>query len=87
MRGRFTRTTRRGRLHHPGEHIDRFHSLEDAKKAAGPNSVAPEAHGGVWLMTVEGKTKDHHGGRHVALIGQLTLPAAEGYTMRPVILA
>jgi hypothetical protein len=41
----------------------------------------------VWLMTVEGKTKDHHGGRHVALIGPLTLPAAEGYTMRPVILA
>lgn len=63
-------------------HIDRFDSLEDAKKAAGPNSVAAEAHGGVWLMTVEGKTKDHHGGRHVALIGPLTLPAAEGYTMR-----
>jgi hypothetical protein len=36
----------------------------------------------VWLMTVEGKTKDHHGGRHVAMIGPLNLPAAEGYTMR-----
>ena len=33
-------------------------------------------------MTVEGKTSDHHGGRHVALIGPLTLPAAKGYTMR-----
>lgn len=63
-------------------HIDRFDSLEDAKKAAGPNGVAAEAHGSVWLMTVEGKTKDHHGGSHVALIGPLTLPAAEGYTMR-----
>lgn len=63
-------------------HIDRFDSLEDAKKAAGPNGVAAEAHSGVWLMTVEGKTKDHHGGRHVALIGPLNLPAAEGYTMR-----
>ena len=57
-------------------------SLEDAKKAAGPNGVAAEAHNGVWLMTVEGKTKGHHGGRHVALIGPLNLPAAEGYTMR-----
>ena len=63
-------------------HLDRFDSLEDAKKAAGPNGVATEAHGGVWLMSVEGKTKDHHGGSHVALIGPLTLPAAEGYTMR-----
>ena len=62
-------------------HIDRFNSLEDAKKAAGPNGVAAEAHGGVWLMTVEGKTQDHHGGRHVALIGPLLLPAAESYTM------
>ena len=65
-------------------HIDRFEGLEDAKKAAGPNGVATEAHGGVWLMTVEGKTNDHHGGRHVALIGPLVLPAAEGYTMRVV---
>lgn len=63
-------------------HIDRFDSLEEAKKAAGPNGVAAEAHGGVWLMTVEGQTRDHHGGRHVALIGPLNLPAAEGYTMR-----
>jgi quercetin dioxygenase-like cupin family protein len=63
-------------------HIDRFDSLEDAKKAAGANGVAAEAHGGVWLMTVEGKTKNHRGGRHVALIGPLTLPAAGGYTMR-----
>lgn len=62
-------------------HIDRFDSLEDAKKAAGPNGIAAEAHGGVWLMTVERKTKDHHGGRHVALIGPLVLPAAESYTM------
>jgi len=63
-------------------HIDRFDSLKDAKKAAGPNGVAAEAHGGVWLMTVEGKTRDHHGGSHVALIGPLILPAAESYSMR-----
>ena len=63
-------------------HIDRFRSLEDAKKAAGPNGVATEAHGSVWLLTVEGKTNNHHTGTHVALIGPLTLPAAESYMMR-----
>ena len=60
-------------------HIDRFDSLDAAKKAAGPNGLAAEAHGGIWLMTVEGKSEDHNGGRHVALIGPLTLPATKGY--------
>ncbi len=63
-------------------HIDRFNSLEAAKKAAGPDGVAAEAHGSVWLMTVEAKTKKRHGGRHVAWIGPLALPAAGRYTMR-----
>ena len=63
-------------------HIDRFDSLEAAKKAAGPDGVAAEAHGSVWLMTVEAQTEEHHGGRHVAWIGPLALPAADRYTMR-----
>jgi quercetin dioxygenase-like cupin family protein len=63
-------------------HIDRFGSLETAKKAAGPDGVAAEAHGSVWLMTVEAQTEEHHGGRHVAWIGPLGLPAADPYTMR-----
>lgn len=63
-------------------HIDRFDSLESAKKAAGVDGVAAEAHGSVWLMTVEAKAKDHHGGHHAAWIGPLTMPAANGYTMR-----
>jgi quercetin dioxygenase-like cupin family protein len=63
-------------------HIDRFESLDAAKKAAGPNGVAVEAHGSVWLMTVEPTTKRHHGGRHVAWVGPLALPAADSYTMR-----
>ena len=63
-------------------HIDRFDSLEAAKKAAGPNGVAAEAHGSVWLTTVETKAEAHYGGRHVAWIGPLTLPAADRYTMR-----
>jgi quercetin dioxygenase-like cupin family protein len=63
-------------------HIDRFDSLEAAKKAAGPDSVAAEAHGSVWLMTVEVPTEGHHGGRHVSWIGPLPVPAGDRYTMR-----
>ena len=63
-------------------HIDRFNSLEDAKKAAGPNSVAAEAHGSFWLMTVEDRSEDHYGGQHVALIGPVVRPTAGPLTMR-----
>ena len=63
-------------------HIDRFDSLEAAKKSAGPDGVAVEAHGGVWLMTVEAQTEEHHGGSHVAWIGPLVLPTADRYSMR-----
>jgi quercetin dioxygenase-like cupin family protein len=58
-------------------HIDRFDSLKAAKKAASPNAVAAEAHGFFWLLTVEAKTKDHHGGHHVTWIGPLVLPATD----------
>ena len=63
-------------------HLDRFDSLETAKKAAGPNGVAAEAHGSVWLLTVEAKPKKHQGGRHVAWVGPLVLPTAGRYSMR-----
>lgn len=63
-------------------HIDRLDSLEAAKKAAGPDGVAAEAHGAVWLMAVEARPEDHHGGRHVAAIGPLALSAAGRYSMR-----
>jgi len=63
-------------------HIDRFDSMEAAMKAAGPNGVAAEAHGSFWLMTVETKAEDHHGGHHVAWIGPLVLAAVESYAMR-----
>jgi quercetin dioxygenase-like cupin family protein len=62
-------------------HIDRFDSLDEAKAKAGPNGVAAAAHGSFWLMTVEARSNDHHGGRHVEWIGPLILPAAESYTM------
>ncbi|MEP6848487.1 MAG: cupin domain-containing protein [Acidobacteriota bacterium] len=64
-------------------HIDRFDSLAAAKKAAGPDGFAVEAHGYVWLMTVEVLTKkEHHGGHHVARIGPLPIPAVDQLTMR-----
>lgn len=63
-------------------HIDRFSSLEAARKAAGANGVAAEAHGFVWLLTVETKTKKHNDGSHVAWIGPLVLSKANRYSMR-----
>jgi quercetin dioxygenase-like cupin family protein len=63
-------------------HLDRFDSLGAAKKAAGPNGVADEAHGSFWLMTVEAKTEDHHGGHHVVWIGPLALSTANTHSMR-----
>lgn len=63
-------------------HIDRFESLDAATRAAGPDGVPAEAHGSVWLMTVEPRTDEHRGGRHVAWVGPLELPAGTGYTMR-----
>lgn len=63
-------------------HIDRFDSLEAAKKAAGPDGVAAEAHGSVWLVTVGAQTEGHHGGSRVASIGPLPMPAAKRYSMR-----
>lgn len=63
-------------------HIDRFDSLELAQKAVGPASIALEASGLSWLMTVESETSDHHGGRHVAQVGPLPLPRAARYSMQ-----
>lgn len=63
-------------------HIDRFDSLEKAMTAAGPNSVAAEAHGSFWLMTVAPKSEGHRGGHHVASIGPLVLTAGISYSMR-----
>jgi quercetin dioxygenase-like cupin family protein len=63
-------------------HIDRFNSLDAASTAAGPNSVASEAHGSFWLMSVEATSESHHAGDHVASIGPLILPAGKRYSMR-----
>jgi quercetin dioxygenase-like cupin family protein len=56
--------------------------LERARTAVGPTSVAFEADGTSWLMTIESQTSDHHGGRHVAQVGPLPLPRAPRYAMQ-----
>ena len=63
-------------------HIDRLDSLSAAEQAAGPNGVAAEAHGAVWLMTVENSRNGSHRGRHVARVGPIALPMADRFTMR-----
>ena len=62
-------------------HIDRFDALERARATVGPASIAFEAAGTSWLMTIESQTSDHHGGRHVAHVGPLPLPRAPKYAM------
>jgi quercetin dioxygenase-like cupin family protein len=63
-------------------HIDRFENGDLARRAIGPNSMAFEAHGAWWLMSVEGESNDHHGGQHVAQIKLSPLPIAPSYSMR-----
>lgn len=62
-------------------HIDRFDSGEHARAAVTPVSIALQAHGAWWLLSVESNTRDHHGGEHVALVKLPPLPAAEKYSM------
>jgi quercetin dioxygenase-like cupin family protein len=63
-------------------HIDRFDSAERARAVIGATSIAFEASGVWWLMTIESQTSDHHGGQHAAAVGPLTLPRAARYSMQ-----
>ncbi len=63
-------------------HIDGFDSPERARTAVGPASVAFEADGTSWLMTLESQPSNHHGGRHVAQVGPLQLPRAPKLSMQ-----
>jgi quercetin dioxygenase-like cupin family protein len=63
-------------------HIDRFDSPERARTAVGPASIAFEAAGASWLMTIESQTSDHHGGQHVAQAGPLPMPRAPKHSMQ-----
>jgi quercetin dioxygenase-like cupin family protein len=57
-------------------HIDRFDSPAAARAAVGPASIAFDAAGAWWLMTIEPETTDHHRGQHVTHVGPLPLPRA-----------
>jgi quercetin dioxygenase-like cupin family protein len=65
-------------------HIDRFDSPGAARAAVAPASVAFDAAGSSWLMTIESQTSDHHGGMHIAEVGPLPLPAASNYAMNVI---
>ena len=62
-------------------HIDQFDSAESAKAGTGPSSMAFEAHGAWWLMSVGLESNDHHGGEHIAQVKLSPLPAASSYSM------
>ena len=62
-------------------HIDRFDTEESARAAVGPASVALEAHGAWWLLSIESSVTDHHGGRHVTNVFLPPLPPAQRYSM------
>jgi quercetin dioxygenase-like cupin family protein len=62
-------------------HIDKFESADGAQAGVGLSSIAFEAHGAWWLMSIGPKSKDHHGGSHVAEVNLSPLPKADGYSM------
>ena len=62
-------------------HIDRFESADRARAGIGPSSIAFEAHGAWWLMSVGPKSDDHHGGQHVTQVDLSPLPKADAYSM------
>ena len=62
-------------------HIDAFDSADRAKAGVGPSSIAFEAHGAWWLMSVGPDSIDHHGGKHVAQVNLSPLPKADAYSM------
>jgi quercetin dioxygenase-like cupin family protein len=62
-------------------HIDQFDSGERARAAVDPASIALEAHGTWWLLTIESRIDDHHGGRHITQVGLPPLPRAPKYSM------
>ena len=65
-------------------HIDRFASLELARTALGVASIALEAGGTAWLLSIEPQASDHRGGQHVALVGPLPLPQAPRLSMQVI---
>lgn len=62
-------------------HIDRFDSGERARAAVNPVTIAFQAHGAWWTMSIDSEDGNHHGGEHVARVKLSPLPHAEKYSM------
>jgi quercetin dioxygenase-like cupin family protein len=62
-------------------HLDKFPSLADARRAEGPTSLAVEAHGSAWLYSIDGDTTNHHGAKHVAVVGPIPVQPNRRYSM------
>jgi hypothetical protein len=62
-------------------HIDRFEKGERARAAIGPSSMAFEAHGSWWLMSVGPQAESQNDAEHVANVNLGALPEAARYSM------
>ena len=62
--------------------IENFPTLEQARAAAGPTSLAVEAAGKVWLFTLGPKDSPTHGGSKVIEIGPVAPIQAPEYLLR-----
>lgn len=62
-------------------HLDRADSGERAHAALGPATIAFQAHGSWWVMSVTSQKAGHHDGEHVAWVKLSPLPKAAKYSM------
>jgi quercetin dioxygenase-like cupin family protein len=62
-------------------HIDQFPSYADAQRAETATSVAFVAHGSAWLYSIGLDTANHHGGRHVAVVGPIPTQPNRTFSM------
>lgn len=62
-------------------HIERFDTGDQARAALTATSIAFDAHGASWLLSIDSTVRDHHGGERVAEVLLPPLPAAESYSM------
>lgn len=62
--------------------VERFPVLAEAQRRAGRHALAAEAWGQAWLFTLGPRGGDAPGGRRVAEIGPVPVPAAAHYRLR-----
>lgn len=62
--------------------VESYRSLEEARAAAGELSLPAEAWGQAWLFTLAPAGGSSAGGRKVAEVGPVPLPAASRYLLR-----